>query len=73
MVAGIVGTKKFAYDIWGDTVNIAARLECRIEAGRINISASTAKLLGNDYVLTSRGKIEAKNVGELEMFFVEPQ
>jgi histidine kinase len=73
VVAGIVGTKKFAYDIWGDTVNIAARLESRSEAGRINISASTAKLLGNDYVLTSRGKIEAKNVGELEMFFVEPQ
>ncbi len=71
VVAGIVGVRKFAYDIWGDTVNTAARMEQNSEAGRINISESTYTLVKNDFKCTYRGKIQAKNKGELSMYFVE--
>ena len=70
VVAGVVGIKKFAYDIWGDTVNIAARMESSGEAGKINISASTYNLIKNNFPCTPRGKIMAKNKGEIEMYFV---
>lgn len=72
VVAGIVGVKKFAYDIWGDTVNTASRMESSGEAGQINISESTYDLVKNTHGLTfqSRGKILAKGKGELEMYFV---
>ncbi|MGH2642437.1 MAG: adenylate/guanylate cyclase domain-containing protein [Chitinophagaceae bacterium] len=71
LVAGVVGIKKFAYDIWGDTVNTAARLQEKGEAGRINISGSTFNLIKHIYPCTYRGKIEAKNKGEIDMYFVE--
>lgn len=71
VVAGIVGLKKFQYDIWGDTVNIAARMEQNCEAGKINISGSTYKLVKEKFNCMYRGKIEAKNKGEIEMYFVE--
>ena len=71
MVAGIVGTKKFAYDIWGDTVNIASRMESSGEAGKINISGATYELLKDKFSCTYRGKIQAKNKGEIDMYFVE--
>lgn len=71
VVAGIVGVKKFAYDIWGDTVNTAARMEQHSEAGRINISQSTYELVKDDYRCDYRGKIAAKNKGEVAMYFVE--
>lgn len=71
VVAGIVGLKKFAYDIWGDTVNIASRLEGCSETGKINISGSTYQLVKDDYNCTLRGKIWAKGIGEIEMYFVE--
>ena len=71
VVAGIVGTRKFAYDIWGDTVNIAARMESNGEAGRINISEYTAKYLNVKFKLEARGKLPVKNIGELFMFFAE--
>ncbi len=73
VVAGVVGIKKFAYDIWGDTVNIAARMESAGEAGKINISHKTYKLLkaSNEFSFTSRGKIEINGQGPLEMYFVE--
>jgi adenylate cyclase len=71
VVAGIVGIKKFAYDIWGDTVNIAARMEQNSEAGKINISGSTYELVKNKFNCTHRGKIQAKNKGEIDMYFVE--
>ena len=70
VVAGIVGIKKFQYDIWGDTVNTASRMESSGEAGKINISKSTYHLVKEKYNCTYRGKVKAKNKGEIEMYFV---
>ena len=70
VIAGIVGIKKFAYDIWGDTVNVAARMEQNSTAGKINISESTHALVINDFTFEYRGKIEAKNKGLIDMYFV---
>ncbi len=71
VVAGIVGVKKFAYDIWGDTVNIASRMESSGEAGQVNISGTTQALVKDKFTCTHRGKIAAKNKGEIDMYFVE--
>ncbi|MBC7749512.1 MAG: adenylate cyclase, partial [Methylotenera sp.] len=71
VVAGIVGVKKFAYDIWGDTVNIASRMESSGETGKVNISGSTHKLVKDKFNCIYRGKIQAKNKGEIDMYFVE--
>jgi len=70
VVAGIVGVKKFAYDIWGDTVNTAARMEQSGEAGKVNISETTYQLVKEDFTCTYRGEIEAKGKGMMKMFFV---
>ncbi len=71
VVAGIVGSKKFAYDIWGDTVNTASRMESSGEAGKINISGDTYSFINTFFDCTFRGKITAKNKGEIEMYFVD--
>ncbi|MFN8359520.1 MAG: adenylate/guanylate cyclase domain-containing protein [Candidatus Kapaibacterium sp.] len=71
VVAGIVGVKKFAYDIWGDTVNTAARMEQHSEAGKINISETTYTLVKDTFACEFRGEIDAKNKGKLKMYFVE--
>lgn len=73
VVAGIVGVKKFQYDIWGDTVNTASRMESAGEAGKVNISNATYEILkdDSDFVFESRGKIIAKGKGEMEMWFVQ--
>lgn len=71
VVAGVVGARKFAYDIWGDTVNLAARLESKGEAGRVNISQATYDRIGDTFSCTPRGKVPAKGIGEVEMYFVE--
>lgn len=71
VVAGVVGRKKYAYDIWGSTVNTASRMESNGEPGRVNISAATYELVKGSYRCSYRGKILAKNVGEIDMYFVE--
>jgi class 3 adenylate cyclase len=72
VVAGIVGVKKYAYDIWGDTVNLAARMEQNSDAGKINISQNTYELVKDKFNCVYRGKIEAKNKGMVNMYFAEP-
>lgn len=71
VVAGIVGAKKFAYDIWGDTVNTASRMESSGEAGKINISRTTYELVKDKFTCIHRGKIQTKGKGELDMYFLE--
>ena len=71
LVAGIVGAKKFAYDIWGDTVNIASRMESSGEGGKLNISGNTFELIKDSFHCFYRGKIAAKKKGMIDMYFVE--
>jgi len=71
IVAGVVGKNKYAYDIWGTTVNIASRMETNGEPGKINISSATYELIKEKYNCIYRGKIFAKNVGEIDMYFIE--
>lgn len=71
VVAGIVGTKKFAYDIWGDSVNTAARMEQNSEKGKINISKKSYDLVKEEFVCTYRGELAAKNKGTMKMYFLD--
>lgn len=70
VVAGIVGLKKWQYDIWGDTVNIASRMESNSEPGRINLSETTYQQIKDDFCCEYRGEIEVKNRGHLKMYFL---
>ncbi len=70
VIAGVIGSKKFAYDIWGDAVNTASRMESSGETGKVNISETTYKYIKNYFDCTYRGKIKAKNKGEIDMYFV---
>lgn len=70
VVAGIVGVKKFQYDIWGDTVNIASRMESSGEAGRVNVSETTFELVKDIFNCEYRGEIEAKGKGKVKMYFI---
>jgi len=71
VVAGVVGARKFAYDIWGDTVNIAARMEANSKEGKVNISQTTYELVKYFFQFQYRGKVEAKNKGAIDMYYVQ--
>ena len=71
VVAGVVGSKKFAYDIWGDTVNIAARMQESCDSGQVNVSGTTYSLTQYEFEWQSRGRIAAKNKGDLDMYYVK--
>lgn len=71
VVAGIVGIKKYAYDIWGDTVNTAARMEQHSTAGKINISEATYTLVKEEFKCHLRGNIAVKNKGEVAMYYID--
>ncbi len=71
VIAGVVGKNKFAYDIWGDAVNTASRMESSGEPGKVNISGETYNLVKDQFSCTYRGKIKAKNKGDIDMYFVE--
>ncbi|HNE30485.1 MAG TPA: adenylate/guanylate cyclase domain-containing protein, partial [Saprospiraceae bacterium] len=70
VVAGVVGKKKFAYDIWGDTVNIAARMEESCDPGRVNVSEATFWPSKYEFEWLHRGKIAAKNKAAMDMYYV---
>jgi class 3 adenylate cyclase/tetratricopeptide (TPR) repeat protein len=71
VVAGVVGNKKFSYDIWGDTVNVASRMEVTSESGKINIGEPTYLLIKDTFECEYRGKKEVKNRGAVKMYFVK--
>ena len=70
VVSGVVGKRKYAFDVWGDTVNIAARMEAASEPGRVNVSAFTWDLVRGEFEGEYRGKLQAKGKGEVDMYFV---
>ena len=73
IVAGVVGKKKYAYDIWGSTVNIASRMESNGAPGKVNISAATYECIKDRFHCSYRGKVHAKNIGEIDMYFIEEE
>jgi class 3 adenylate cyclase len=70
VVAGIVGIKKWQYDIWGDTVNIASRMESMSKPGKVNLSETTYHQIKDEFPCEYRGEIEVKNRGSLKMYFL---
>ncbi|MCE9501052.1 MAG: adenylate/guanylate cyclase domain-containing protein, partial [Leptospira sp.] len=70
VIAGVIGSKKFAFDIWGDSVNLASRMESAGVTGKVNISEHTFDLVKDFFDCEYRGKVSAKNKGEVDMYFV---
>lgn len=73
VVAGVVGSKKFAYDVWGDTVNTASRVENQCAPGKVNVSETTYRLIKYQFDCEYRGKVQAKNKGFLDMYYVNSE
>jgi class 3 adenylate cyclase len=71
LISGVVGKSKFAYDIWGDTVNVAARMEQNGKEGKINVSEQVYNLLKDEISFEHRGKLPVKNKGDIDMYFYE--
>jgi class 3 adenylate cyclase/ligand-binding sensor domain-containing protein/predicted metal-dependent HD superfamily phosphohydrolase len=71
VIAGVIGTKRIAYDIWGNTVNVAQRMEMASDCGKVNISGATFEYIKPYFDCTYRGKVAAKNKGEIDMYFVD--
>jgi class 3 adenylate cyclase len=70
VVAGIIGTRKFVYDLWGDTVNIASRMESHGQAGKIHCSETVFKQLSSIYKFERRGAIDIKGKGKMDTYFL---
>lgn len=70
MVAGVIGETKFHYDLWGDTVNTASRMESNGEPGRVQVTTQTYSLIKDDFDFESRGAIQIRGKGEMETWFV---
>ncbi len=68
LIAGVIGKSKFAYDVWGDTVNVASRVESGGEKGMVNLSGITYQLVKDHFTCTHKGKIEAKNMGKMDIY-----
>ena len=73
IVAGVLGTHKVAFDVWGDTVNTAKRMETYALPGRVHVSATTRQALGNSFRFESRGPLDVKGKGAMETYFVYRQ
>lgn len=71
VIAGVIGTKRIAYDIWGNTVNVAQRMEMASDCGKVNISGATFEYIKPYFDCTYRGKVAAKNKGEIDMYYVD--
>jgi class 3 adenylate cyclase len=72
-MAGVIGTDKFSYDVWGDTVNLASRLESHGLPGKIQVSDAVRKTLGDSFVFEPRGPIEVKGIGRLETWLLKEE
>ena len=70
VVAGVIGTRKFIYDVWGDTVNVASRMESTGIPGRIQVTGAVERRLRDGFVMTPRGEIDVKGKGKMETFFL---
>ena len=70
VMAGVIGQAKVTYDVWGDTVNLAARLESYGEPGRIHVSAASRAALGTSYAFTAPALVDLKGIGEVECTFL---
>jgi adenylate cyclase len=71
-VAGVIGTRKFVFDVWGDTVNVASRLEQASDANRIHVSDAVTKVIGDAFQFEPRGAIALKGIGQIETRFLVP-